>query len=264
MPINIKEIIELVKTAAQKEIISKLNNTASIKKDGSFVTEIDIAVQNMIQDKLFELTPEIPFFAEENSDQELLAFLDNPPNRFWCLDPVDGTSNLVSRLPYFAISLALIENGQTSLGIVYDPNRDECFVAQKGQGAFLNNKQLHTSQTHFPLSRSLALVDLKRLPKPLLEKFILNQPYHSQRSLGSVALDWCWLACDRFQVYIHGKQRLWDYAAGLLIAEEAGCYHIGMDKKDMFQLTLEPRQAIGAVDESLFKEWTDFIYRAIE
>ena len=263
MPIQIDQIIQLVKETAQTEIIGKLENTATIKKDGSFVTEIDIAVQNSMQEKLAELTPDIPFFAEENTDEELQAFLANPPKRFWCLDPVDGTSNLVARLPYFAISLALIENGQSVLGIVYDPNRDECFTAQKSQGAFLNGQALSLSKDHFTLSKSLALVDLKRLPKSLLENLVLNQPYHSQRSLGSVALDWCWLACDRFQVYIHGKQRLWDYAAGLLIAEEAGAISIGLDKQAMFQLQLKPRQAIGAVDEQLFKEWTDFIFSSL-
>jgi myo-inositol-1(or 4)-monophosphatase len=85
----------------------------------------------------------------------------------WCLDPLDGTSNFAVGTPYYAISLALIERGVPTLGIVYDPNRDECFVAMRGQGAFLNDAPLKVRPVELPLSKCTALIDFKRLPKQL-------------------------------------------------------------------------------------------------
>jgi len=256
----LKQLSKLIKKAAQKELLPRFKQCeSSFKKDGSFLTEADLAVQDYLQNQLKILWPEYGFLAEEMSDEVMQEFLNSHSSGFWCLDPIDGTSNFAAGLPYFSISLALIKNSRVELGLVYDPIRDECFSAQREEGAWLNNHPLEVSEQQLPLAKSLAIIDLKRLEPSLRQKLVLEPPYHSQRSLGSVALDWCWLAAERAQVYLHGRQKIWDYAAGLLIAQEAGCMSMSLDGEPVFQLNLEARQAIGAVSQTLFSEWSDYL-----
>ena len=258
--IDLNQLSQIITIAAEQELRPYLTNTSiDFKDDGSFITSADIAMQKRLQQELQQHWPEYDFFAEEIPEPEMAAFFAKNSQGFWCLDPIDGTSNFTAGLPYFSVSLALIKNGQIELGIVFDPNRDECFSAIRGQGAWLNQQRLKVKQAHLPLKKSLALVDLKRLSPELRQRLVLEPPYHSQRSLGSVALDWCWLAAERVQVYLHGKQMLWDYAAGLLVAHEAGCLSQGLDGRAVYQLGLEARQSMGAVDAELFHEWKDYL-----
>ena len=258
--VELIKLSQLIATAAKQELLPRFKNCrVKIKQDGSFITEADIAMQNRLQSELKKHWPEYDFFAEEMSIDEMEAFFSNNSDGFWCLDPIDGTSNFASGLPYFSVSLALIKNSNIELGIVYDPIRNECFSAVNGKGAWLNGQELKVSQHYTPLKKSIALVDIKRLKPALRQRLVLDPPYHSQRSLGSVALDWCWLASERVQVYLHGKMMLWDYAAGLLVAQEAGCLTLGLDGLAVYQLDLQARQAMGAVENTLYKEWKYYL-----
>ena len=105
----------------------------------------------------------------------------------------------------------------------------------------------------------MALVDTKKLPEELQIRLVTQPAFHSQRSFGGVALDWCYLAAGRVQVYIHARQMLWDYAAGLLIAHEAGCLSVGFDGEEIYSLSLDNRPAIGAVNAQLFEEWKAYL-----
>ncbi|MFK5895123.1 MAG: inositol monophosphatase [Pseudomonadota bacterium] len=258
--IDLNKLSQLVSTIAKQELLPRFKNCqVNFKEDGSFITEADISMQNRLQNELLEQWPEYDFFAEEMSIADMKEFFEKNSQGFWCLDPIDGTSNFAAGLPIFSVSLALIKNSKIELGIVYDPIRDECFSAISGKGAWLNGKKLNVSQNQFPLKKSIALVDLKRLNPDLRQRLVLEPPYHSQRSLGSVALDWCWLASERVHVYVHGKMMLWDYAAGLLIAEEAGCLCLGLDGLPVYQLGLDARQAMGAVEKKLYQEWKNYL-----
>ena len=258
----LNKLSQLISTAARKELLPRFKNCkVNIKKDGSFITDADIAMQNYLQTELKKQWPEYDFFAEEMSIDDMEDFFSHNSEGFWCLDPIDGTSNFSSGLPYFSISLALIKNHKIELGIVYDPIRDECFTAMRGKGAWLNGEALKVSNNHLALKKAIALIDIKRLNPDLRQRLVLEPPYHSQRSLGSVALDWCWLASERVHVYLHGKMMLWDYAAGLLIAQEAGCLTHGLDGLPVYQLDLYPRQAMGAIEHTLFKEWKNYLYK---
>ncbi|MEA1890964.1 MAG: inositol monophosphatase family protein, partial [Pseudomonadota bacterium] len=223
-PIELSLLRELVIDAGKQELLPRFQHTDfSYKQDGSLVTEADISVQNRLQKALNQLHPEIPLLGEEMSEQQQNAIIADGKSTFWCLDPLDGTSNFASGIPFFSTSLALIENGQPVIGIIYDPIRDECFVAAKGRGASLNDAPLNaTAAVHKNLQQCTAIVDFKRLSNALATRLAISAPYSSQRSFGSVALDWVWLAAGRGQVYLHGKQKLWDYAAGWLILDEAG------------------------------------------
>jgi myo-inositol-1(or 4)-monophosphatase len=105
------------------------------------------------------------------------------------------------------------------------------------------------------LRRSIAVVDFKRLPAALAAALVASPPYSSQRYFGSGALEWAWLAAGRFQVYLHGRQKLWDYAAGALILAEAGGLAESLDGGPIYTEALQPRSAVAACDAALFEAW---------
>ena len=149
----------------------------------------------------------------------------------------------------------MLEAGQVELGLVYDPVRDECFTAARGRGAWLDGMPLQVVESGLALRQTTALVDFKRLEPALATRLVSDIPYASQRSFGSVALDWCWLATGRCHVYLHGRSHIWDYAAGNLIFTEAGGHSVSLDGKPVFTRALVPRSAVAAVDRSLFEAW---------
>lgn len=256
----INKIESIVKEVSSKVLLPYYTQVQARKKaDGSLITEADIEVQNAIQAQLNEHFPDYGFFSEELPDAELKSFFTRNHCGYWCLDPIDGTSNFASGLPFFSISLALIVNGETQLGLVYDPVRDECFTALKGEGAKLNGVPIVRSYAPQILSECLAIVDFKRLPESLACRLISQPPYRSQRSFGSVALDWCWLAMGRGHLYLHGKQMLWDYAAGLLIAQESDCSAATMTGNVVFHESLEPQKVIASTNKNLQKQWLECI-----
>lgn len=258
--LNINKIEGIVKDVSRQVLMPYFSRVQAQKKsDGSLITQADIDVQNYIQIALKQNFPAFKFFAEELAEAELKSFFSQNHSAYWCLDPIDGTSNFASTLPYFSISLALIINSETVFGIVYDPVRDECFMAIKGEGAQLNGQPIIRQNGPQSLNECMAIIDFKRLSDELSVKLITQTPYRSQRSFGSVALDWCWLAIGRAHIYLHGKQMLWDYAAGLLIAEESGCVSCTLDGNPVFQESLEARQVIASNSNKLQKQWAKFV-----
>ena len=145
------------------------------------------------------------------------------------------------------------------LGLVYDPLRDECFVASRDEGALLNDTPLCVKESGLELKQTTALIDFKRLDNMLATRLVCEIPYASQRSFGSVALDWCWLAAGRCQIYLHGRSKIWDYAAGSFIFNAAGGYSTTLDGEPVFTQELTPRSSVAAVDRHLFEAWTDWL-----
>jgi len=241
--------------AAHAELLPRFTHVESYQKeDGSWLTEVDIALQQRIVEALQDQYPESVVLGEEMPEHEQLQCLQSG-KPVWCLDPVDGTSNLVSGIPYFSISLALIEHGNIEVAFVYDPMRDEMFTTQRGQGARLNGKPLLVKDSNLTLKQSIALIDFKRLDPDLAIRLVSESPYASQRSFGSVALDWCWLAAGRVQVYLHGGANLWDYVAGHAIFSEAGGFSMTLEGEHIFTPTLTKRSMLAATDQKLFTEW---------
>ena len=130
-------------------------------------------------------------------------------------------------------------------------------------GAWLNGTPLSLEdEPQQSLDSCLATVDFKRLPATVATRLACEPPYASQRSIGSVALDWCWVAAHRVQVYVHGKQKLWDYAAGQLILQEAGGASADLDGAiDYADRPLEPhpRSAVAATHMTLLEDWLDVL-----
>lgn len=255
-----KQIIEdSLKQVAQDEILPRFLKTGyEIKADGSLLTEADLATDKRIHEALANHYPDIAFLSEEMTLDEQEALLANEP-LLWCLDPLDGTSNFAAGIPLFATSLALFNHGEVVMGFTYDPIRDEMFSAVKGDGAWLNNEPLHCKNSAFSLDRGIAIVDLKRLSRPLAEKLLMNPPYKSQRNLGSCVLEWAWMAANRGHMYLHGGMKLWDLAAGTLILEEAGGYASTLEGEKVFKASMKPRSVVISPDEQLFEEWKHYL-----
>jgi myo-inositol-1(or 4)-monophosphatase len=228
------------------------------KRDGSVVTEADLAMQKAVGEQLQSMWPDTVFLAEEMSPAQQAELLQSA-QPIWCLDPLDGTSNFATGIPYFCVSLALLVRGQVKLGIVYDPVRDECFAANEQSGATINNKPLLTVDSGLGLKQSTAIVDFKRLAPSLATRIVTDIPYSSQRSFGSVALDWCWLAMGRGHIYLHGRSNIWDYAAGNFIFTRAGGRSCTLDGEAIFTNELTPRSSVGAADQDLFNAWTAWL-----
>jgi myo-inositol-1(or 4)-monophosphatase len=256
---NIKKIRDVVIPVAREELIPRFARvTREHKADGSFLTEADLVMQQGIADELKKLWPETVFLGEEMSAEEQTSLL-SATDPVWCLDPLDGTSNFAAGIPYFSVSLALIEAGEVTQALVYDPIRDECFTANQEQGARLNDQPLELANAGVNLRHATALIDFKRLDAELATRLVTQIPYASQRSFGSVALDWCWLAAGRCHIYLHGRSHIWDYAAGNFILNKAGGFSSTLDGEPVFIKKLQPRSSVAAIDQALFSEWSAWL-----
>ncbi len=259
MNLDRKQIEQLVISVAKTELLPRFNDVdRQYKNDGSIVTEADYIVQKKLLEAFTTLCPETVLLGEEMSPDQQQPLFDSGQS-LWCLDPVDGTSNFAAGVPYFSVSLALIDQGEIVFGLVYDPIHDECFTAIKGQGTWLNDEPLHLHESGIQLKHSIALIDFKRLPENMATRLVSDIPYGSQRSLGSIAIELCWIAAGRGHVYLHAKQHLWDYAAAQLILLEAGGVARTLGGEPVFDHTMAPRSTIAAVDPTLFKEWQQYL-----
>jgi myo-inositol-1(or 4)-monophosphatase len=143
--------------------------------------------------------------------------------------------------------------------VVYAPVTDEMFHAERGGGAFLNGERLPI-RTHVPhLRNAMANVDFKRLGVKLAGALASAPPYMSQRNYGAGTLEWCYLAAGRFDLYLHGGQKLWDYAAGALILEEAGGRMATLTQDEFWAGDLWKRSVVAALDPGLFAAWRDWV-----
>ncbi|MDD1780687.1 inositol monophosphatase [Enterovibrio sp. ZSDZ35] len=258
-------IRDTAKTCILNRFMSKSEGALHVqhKEDLSVVTLADKEAETEITNKLLDRWPDIPVLSEELTLEEQQAVLNDHSDTMWVLDPLDGTSNFAAGIPYFCTSLALILNGQVVLGLVYDPCRDEAFFAAKGSGAFLNNEVIDEWQDKNALSQTMALIDFKRLSSPLAMAIAEAPPYRSQRSFGASALDWCWIAANRCQIYLHGSQKLWDYAAGSLILSEAGGVSSTFQGEAVLDCSLTPRSVMAGATPHYFEVWDEWLENKI-
>jgi myo-inositol-1(or 4)-monophosphatase len=262
---DLEKLKSLVKFAAREVLLKDFGHSEfEYKDDGSVVTPADLAMQNRLDKELKHHWPMYEILGEEMSEDEQLAVIDSGGG-YWCIDPLDGTSNFAAGLPFFAVSIALIVDRRQQLGLIYDPVRDEMFTAIKGQGAYLNDQLIDHAQMKFTEDKPIvAEIDLKRLPEDIAVKLVTESIFASQRNIGSSALDWCWMSAGRFDIYLNGGQKLWDYAAGSLIFCEAGGHSVSLDNEDVFRGQFEVRSVLACYDESLFNYWCHWIGIPVE
>ncbi len=201
--------------------IDKINSIE--EKSGeirNLVTDIDKKSEEIIVKKIKEHFPSHNIIAEEGSSG------NNSSDTKWIIDPIDGTTNYLHSLPLFSVSIGIEKNGEIILGVIYEPSRDELFVAEKNCGAKLNGKKISVSKQN-QLIRSLLVTgfpyNINENPKNCIQHFN-NFLFEAQavRRLGSAALDLCYVACGRFEGFWEVQLKPWDVAAGKLIVEESG------------------------------------------
>ena len=230
------------------------------KSDGSLVTDIDIQAQVELSQQLVKLA-DFPVLGEEMTMLEQQAIIDAESSNYWCIDPIDGTSNFVYGVPYWCVSIALIIEGRMKYGVVYDPNRNECFSASDSSATTINGKPLTINRNVqvTELKHCLGMIDFKRLQPDVAQKLASAPPYRSQRSFGASALDLCWIAAQRCHLYLHGNQKIWDHAAGLLILYQAAAAQAETFQGEaVFQNNLQPKSVIAASSELLMKKWKSY------
>lgn len=209
--------------AAGRLLRSELVGSRRIQYKGSstdLVTEMDRAAEALILERLGEAFPDDAVLAEET------GFRAGRSDRRWIVDPLDGTTNYVHGLPLFAVSIALESAGHVTLGVVYDPNDDELYVAERGRGATLNDAPLAVSTTAV-LDRSLLTTgfpyNIRETPdNNLVEYASFSLRSRGVRRFGSAVIDLAWVAAGRFDGFWELRLGAWDVAAGALLVQEAG------------------------------------------
>ncbi|MDL1867679.1 inositol monophosphatase family protein, partial [Betaproteobacteria bacterium PRO4] len=141
----LERVIAAVREVARDEIMARYLQVERIyKADGSFYTEADLSAQEKLLERLHDIAP-VAMIGEEMPEAEQQAQWEAGGDGLWSIDPIDGTSNFLNGLPYFAVSVALMRGGRSVLGVIYNPATDEMFYAEQGKGAFLNGKALPLS-----------------------------------------------------------------------------------------------------------------------
>jgi len=187
----------------------------------NIVTEMDMATESFIIDYLKTRFPKDNFFGEE------LGESNNGDGGRWIIDPIDGTDNYVHNIPNYSISIGY-ENtkGVLILGVVYIPCQDEIFYALKGHGAFLNGKPIHVSEVEDPALAISIISPPSRIHEKAPVYFKMVETIFTQtrdiRHFGSAALNLCYVACGRADAFYEFGLQYYDFAAGLVIINEAG------------------------------------------
>ncbi len=189
-------------------------------QETNLVTEVDKKSEQLIIRKIQHRYPKHDFLGEESGSRQVQSEYK------WIIDPLDGTTNFTHGLPIYCVSIGLEYKGEMVLGVVYDPSRNELFTAEKGKGAFLNNKRLRVSKAS-RLIESLIVTgfpyNVRTNPDNAVQHFNnFLMEAQAVRRLGSAALDLCYVAAGRFDGFWEVTLMPWDMAAGVLLVEEAG------------------------------------------
>ncbi len=207
------------------------NLQVSRKGPGDFVSNADMKAEKIVYEHLKKARPDYGFLMEESGDEK-----GADAQHRWIVDPLDGTTNFLHGIPLFAVSIALERQGQIVAGVIYNPVMDELYSAERGSGAFLNDRRLRVAgRTNFPdtvlgtgvphLGRGDHGVFLKEL------RHIMGE-VSGIRRLGAASLDLAWVASGRLDGFWEHGLSAWDIAAGLLMIREAGGFATGPSGAD--------------------------------
>lgn len=225
-----------INTAAKagEWIKSKLGDFSHLDQKTSphdLVTEVDKGSEAMIRNLIMTHFPHHAILGEEGvepgPEASAKAVREASEAEFvWIVDPVDGTTNFIHGFPFYTVSIALAHKGEIIVGVVYDPSRDELFVAEKGKGAYVHGQKMHVSKekrlidslvaTGFPPDREYA--------QPLTMKGLqaIAPKARSVRAAGSAALHLAYVAAGRLSGFWEAGLNAWDMAAGVLLIQESG------------------------------------------
>lgn len=197
------------------------NLQVSMKGAGDFVSRADLAAEKTIKAELMGARPNYGWLAEEGGGED-----GKDPTRRWIVDPLDGTTNFLHGLPHFAVSIALEHKGEVVAGVIYDPVKDEAFFAEKGAGAWMNDKRLRvsgrTKMIESIFATGLPFGGRADLPQTLQDLARLLPACAGVRRWGSAALDMAYVAAGRYDGFWERGLNPWDIAAGIILLREAG------------------------------------------
>ena len=195
--------------------------TVTYKGEIDIVTEADQTAENAIISRLQGAFPEYGILAEESGVHESTS----GTTRKWIIDPLDGTTNFANGYPHFCVSIALEQEGEVVLGVIYEPNRDELFIAEAGAGVYVNGVRSRVSETS-DLIRSVVSTgfqyDRDERASNLNRFAHFTHETRAVRRDGSAALDLCYVAVGRFDGYWEAGIKPWDAAAASLMVREGG------------------------------------------
>lgn len=198
------------------------NLQVSRKGPGDFVSQADLQSEKILRDSLNKARPGYTFLMEEGGS------VDTGSEHRWIIDPLDGTTNFLHSNPFFAISLALESHGQLVAGVIYNPISEEIFTAEKGRGAFVNDRRMRVAG-RVNLDDALIATGIPALNRPshsdpLWQQRNIMARVAGVRATGSAALNLAYVAAGRFDGYWEEGLSPWDIAAGMLMVREAGGY----------------------------------------
>ena len=206
---------------------------ASKKGPADFVTQTDLRVERALREELSRTRPHYGFVMEEGG---VVEGLDKTHR--WFIDPIDGTTNFIHGIPHFAISIGLEREGHLVAGLVFNPIRDEMFTAEKGQGAWLNDRRLRVSSRR-ELNSAVVATGIPFHGRGGHEEFLTELPkimheVAGVRRFGAASLDLAFVAAGRFDAFWERGLSAWDVAAGVVVLREAGGQVSDLDGGDNF------------------------------
>ncbi len=229
---NLNVMIKAARKAGRslvKDFQEVENLQVSAKSAGDFVSRADIAAEKIIKEELTEARPTYGWLGEESD-----PVAGQDPTRRWIVDPLDGTTNFLHGLPHWAVSIALEHKGQIVAGVVFDASKDELFVAEKGKGAWMNERRIRVSDRHRMIesiyATGLPFAGRSDLPATLSDLAQVLPACAGVRRWGAASLDLAYVAAGRYDGFWERSLNIWDIAAGLILAREAGALVEGIAK----------------------------------
>jgi myo-inositol-1(or 4)-monophosphatase len=203
----------------------------SLKGPRNFVCAADRRAETILREELAKARPDYGFLGEEGGAQA-----GSDKTHRWIVDPLDGTTNFLHGIPHFAIAIALERNGSIVAGLVYNPANDEMFIAERGKGAFLNDKRIRVAARQ-RLADAIVACGLPHYGRGDLalardEIAAAQRAFAGLRRYGAAALDLAWIAAGRLDAYWERDLSPWDLAAGSILVREAGGFISDLDGGD--------------------------------
>ena len=212
----------------------------SVKGAANFVSAADHRAEEILRAELAKARPGYCFLGEEGCRHE-----GTDKTHTWIVDPLDGTTNFLHGIPHFAISIALAREGTVVAGLIYNPANDEFFTAERGKGAFFNDRRIRVAARK-RLADAVVCCALPHLGRGDLAQFrrefaAVQDKVAGLRRFGAAALDLAYIAAGRFDAYWERNLSPWDFAAGVLMVREAGGYVTDLDGNER---TMEPGDVV--------------------
>jgi myo-inositol-1(or 4)-monophosphatase len=222
----------------------------SVKGPANFVSAADHRAEEILYRELAKARPGYGFLMEESGAVE-----GTDKSHRWLIDPLDGTTNFLHSIPLFAISIALERDGQLVAGLIYNPISDELYTAEKGEGAFLNDRRLRVAARQ-TLADAVVATGIPHRGRAGHSRFLrqaeaVMSEVAGVRRTGAASLDLAWTAAGRFDGYWEHNLQPWDIGAGILIVREAGGIVTDLDGGNNMLETGELLAANAAISKAL-------------